>query len=87
MKAYDAKRHDNKNVEIIICLQHENRRIFTNIGWIIPFLTGTFLTALGVGALSGLVSTGVQKLIGNGFYLKKGGLVCQIESDMRGLYL
>ena len=38
----------------------------------IPFLTGTVLPALGVEALSGLASTGVQKLIGNGLYLKKG---------------
>ena len=36
---------------------------------LIPLLTGTVLPALGVGALSGLVSTGVQKLIGNGLYL------------------
>ena len=42
---------------------------------LIPFLTGTVLLALGVGALSGLASTGVQKLIGNGLYLKKG-VVC-----------
>ena len=37
---------------------------------LIPFLTGTVLPALGVGALSGLASTGVQNLIGNGLYLK-----------------
>ena len=54
---------------------------------LIPFLTGTVLPALGVGALSGLASTGVQKLIGNGLYLKKGGRVCQIETDGSGLYL
>ena len=36
-----------------------------------PFLTGTVLPALGVGALSGLASTGVQILIENGLYLKK----------------
>ena len=47
----------------------------------IPFLTGTILPGLRVGALSALASTGVQKLIGNGLYLKKGGRVCQIESD------
>ena len=34
-----------------------------------------------------MASTGVQKLIGNGFYLKKGGSVCQIETDGKGLYL
>ena len=33
---------------------------------LIPFLTGTVLPALGVGALSGLASSGVQKLIRNG---------------------
>ena len=53
----------------------------------IPFLTGTVLPALGVGALSGLASTGVQKIIWNGLYLKKGGRVCQIETDGEGLYL
>ena len=42
---------------------------------LIPFLTGTVLPALGVVALSELASTGVQKLIGNGLYLKKE-MVC-----------
>ena len=54
---------------------------------LIPFLTGTVLPALGVEALSGLASTGVQKLIGNGLYLKKEGSVCRIETDGDGLYL
>ena len=58
---------------------------------LIPFLTGNVLPTLGVGAISRLASTGVQKLIGNGLYLKKGGSVCQIEkwemSDGKGLYL
>ena len=45
---------------------------------LIPFLTVTVLPALGVGALSGLASTGVQKLIENGLYLKKGSGVCRI---------
>ena len=53
----------------------------------IPFLTGTVLPALGVGALSGLASTVVQTLIVNGLYLKKGGSVCRIETDGEGLYL
>ena len=57
------------------------------LGGLIPFLTGTVLPGLGVGALSGLASTGVQKLIGNGLYLKKGVRVCQIETDGSGLYL
>ena len=54
---------------------------------LIPFLTGTVLPVLGVLALSGLASRGVQQLIGNGLYLKKGGRVCQIETDGEGLYL
>ena len=53
---------------------------------LIGLLTETVLPALGVGALSGLASTGVQKLIGNGLYLKKG-VVSQIETDGKGLYL
>ena len=44
----------------------------------ISFLTGTVLPALEVGALTGLASTRVQKLIGNGLYLKKGSGVCRI---------
>ena len=54
---------------------------------LIPFLTGTVLPALGVGALSGLASTGVQNLIGNGLSIKNGGRVYHIETDGRGWYL
>ena len=53
----------------------------------ITFLTGTVLPALGVGALSRLGSTGEQKPIVNGLYLKKGSGVCRIETDWEGLYL
>ena len=53
---------------------------------LIPFITGTVLPALGVGVLSRLASTGVQKLIGNGLWLKKESGVCRIETD-EGLYL
>ena len=42
---------------------------------------------LATGALSGLASTGVSKLFGNGLYLKKGGTVAQIETDGKGVYL
>ena len=37
--------------------------------------------------MSGLASTGVQKLFGNELYLKKGSGVCRIETDGEGLYL
>ena len=53
----------------------------------LPMIAKTVLPALGVGALSGLASTGVQKAMGNGLYLKKGGLVSQVETDGEGLYL
>ena len=43
--------------------------------------------ALATGALSGLASTGVSKLFGNGLYLKKGGMIAKVETDGQGLYL
>ena len=53
----------------------------------LPMIAKTVLPALGVGALSGLASSGVQKAMGNGLYLKKGGQVSQVETDGEGLYL
>ena len=53
----------------------------------LPMLAKTVLPALGVGALSGLASSGVQKAMGSGLYLKKGGCVSQVETDGHGLYL
>ena len=53
----------------------------------VPFVAKTVLRALGVGALSGLASSGVQKAMGSGLYLKKGGCICQVETDGHGLYL
>ena len=53
----------------------------------LPVLAKTVLPALGVGALSGLASIGVQKAMGSGLYLKKGGRVSQVETDGHGLYL
>ena len=49
--------------------------LLPELAGLIAFLTGTVLLALGAGALSGMASTRVQKLIGNGLYLKKG-MVC-----------
>ena len=54
---------------------------------LIPFLPGTVLPALGFEAISVLASTSVQKLTGNGLYLKNGGSVCQTETDGKVLYL
>ena len=53
----------------------------------LPMLARTVLPALGVGALSGLASSGVQKAMGNGLYFKKGGLIARVETDGHGLYL
>ena len=53
----------------------------------LPMIAKTVLPALGVGALSGLASSGVQKAMGSGLYLKKGGVVSQVETDGQGLYL
>ena len=53
----------------------------------LPMIAKTVLPALGVGALSGLASSGVQKAMGNGLYLKKGGMIAQVETDGEGLYL
>ena len=53
----------------------------------LPMLAKTVLPALGVGALAGVASTAAQKAMGSGLYLKKGGLVNQVEMDgyVRGL--
>ena len=51
----------------------------------LPMIARTVLPALGVGTLSGLASSGVQKA--SGLYLKKGGCVSKVETDGQGLYL
>ena len=56
----------------------------------LPFLATaakTILPHLGIGALTGVANAGVQKLMGKGLYLKKGGCVCRVETDGKGLYL
>ena len=53
----------------------------------IPMLVKTVIPALGVGALSGLASSGVQKAMGSGLYLKEGGRNCQVERVGSRLYL
>jgi len=53
----------------------------------IPLIARTVLPALGGGALSSLASTGVQKLVGDGLYIKKGGCVCEVETDGKRVLL
>ena len=62
-------------------------RFLKALAALIPFITGTVLPALGVGALSGLAKSEYKKLIGNVLYLKKGSGMCRIETDREGLYL
>ena len=45
------------------------------------------IPSLASGALSGLASTGISKLFGDGLYLKKGGMISQVETDGLGVYL
>ena len=53
----------------------------------LPMLAKTVLPALGVGALSGLGSAAIQKAVGSGLFLKKGGRVCCVKPQGSGLYL
>ena len=62
-------------------------RFLPILAGLIQFLTETVLPALGVGELSDLTNTGIQKLIRNGLCLKKGDRACHIEIDGKGLYL
>ena len=45
------------------------------------------IPTIATGALSGLASSGVSKLLGNGLYFKKGGMIARVETDGEGLYL
>ena len=86
MKAYEARKGMTikmSKTQLVYNLKIEGG-FLPMLAGLISFLTGTVLPALGVGSLSGLASTCVQKLIGNELYLKKRGRVCQIETDGRG---
>lgn len=54
---------------------------------VLPVIAKTVIPALATGAISSLANTGVSKLMGNGLFLKKGGYICRIETDGKGLYL
>ena len=53
----------------------------------VPMKAKIVLPVLGVGCLSGLALSKVQKAMMSGLYLKKGGCVFQVETDGKGLYL
>ena len=89
MKAYEAKKWMTMKMsrtQLAYNMKIEGG-FLPMLAGLIQFLPETVLLTLGVGALSGPTSTGVQKLIGNCLYLKKGGSVCQIETDGKGSYL
>jgi hypothetical protein len=52
----------------------------------VPLATGA-LAGLGGVAAKKIAGNGVGRPVGNGLYLKRGGCVCQIETDGKGLYL
>ena len=89
VKAYE----ENKGITIRMSekqLAHNSKTeggFLPALAGLISFLSGTVLPAFGVGALSGLASSEVQKLIGYGLYLKKGSGVCRMETVGKGLYL
>ena len=95
-KIHNAK-HKNKGVTIHMSKTqiNYNKKIK---GGAIPIALAAFmakaapiaraiLPTLGLSALSGATHTGIQKLLGGGLYLKKGGEVCKVESDGKGLFL
>lgn len=53
----------------------------------LPMVAKTILPALGVGALSGLGGVAVNKALGSGLFLKRGGCVCTVKPSGKGLYL
>ena len=93
-----AKAHENgKGITIRMTSKQLKHNTKIEVGFLgllaglaaraLPMIAKTVLPALGVGALSGLASSGVQKAMGSGLYLKKGGCVSQVKTDGHGLYL
>ena len=95
-KKFQRAKNQNRGITINMGLKQlrHNRKEGGFLGAILPAIAGVARMALpaigkalGVGALSGLASSGVSKLLGNGVYLKKPNSVCKIETDGKGLYL
>ena len=93
-----AKAHENgKGITIRMSSKQHKHNMKTEGGFLgllaglaaraLPMLAKTVLPALGVGALPGLASSGVQKAMGSGLYLKKGVMISQVKTDGEGLYL
>ena len=69
-----------------------------NVGGFLPVLAGlamralpvvakTILPAFDFVALSGLGSAAINKALGSGLYLNRGGFVCTVKPSGKGLYL
>ena len=77
MKAYEAKKGmimKMSKTQLAYNMKIEGG-FLPMLAGLIPFVTGSVLPALAVETSSELVSTGVQKIIGNGLYLMKRGSV------------
>ena len=95
-KKFQKAKNQNRGITIVMGLKQmrHNRKEGGFLGAILPALAGVARMALpaigkalGVGALSGLASGAVNKILGNGVYLKKPNSVCKLETDGKGLYL
>ena len=95
-KRFEKARNNNRGITINMGLKQlrHNRKEGGFLGAILPAIAGVARAALpavgkalGVGALSGLAGNLVNKVLGNGVYLKKPNSVCKIETDGKGLYL
>ena len=95
-KKFEKAKKQNRGITINMGLKQlrHNRKEGGFLGAILPAIAGVARVALpaigkalGVGALSGLASSGVSKILGNGVYLKKPNSVCKLETDGKGLYL
>ena len=95
-KKFQKAKSNNRGITINMGLKQlrHNRKEGGFLGLILPALAGAARVALpavgkalGIGALSGLASSGVSKIMGNGLYLKKPNSVCKVETDGKGLYL
>ena len=95
-KKFQKAKNSNRGITINMGLKQlrHNRKEGGFLGLILPAIAGAARVALpaigkalGIGALSGLASSGVSKVLGSGVYLKKPNSVCKVETDGRGLYL
>ena len=95
-KKFQKAKNNNRGITIKMGLKQlrHNRKEGGFLGAILPAIAGVAKVALpaigkalGIGALSGLASSGVSKILGNGVYLKKPNSVCKVETDGKGLYL